>query len=80
LVLLLVLLSIFKDLKISKRLWGRIKINQWTFRDDTAWIYLRMALVVMAFNMVKVARFFNSRLLVQILKVVPQVGIIDNPP
>ncbi len=55
-----------------------VEIKDWSLGNKTSRVHIRMTLVVMQLDVVKIARFLNPWLLVKVFEIVPEIGVFIN--
>lgn len=55
------------------------QIQDRSFGHNSSWIDLGMAHVIVALDVIEIAGFLNTRKLVDIAQIPPEVGVVHNP-
>ena len=58
----------------------RLQIHLWSHRYQATGVYLGMALVVVALDVVEVAGGFDVRVLVKVTQIAPEIRVIHDSP
>lgn len=57
-----------------------IPIDDRPLRYDSSWVDRIVGHVVVAFDMIEVHRIAEARALVEVTRIAPQVGVVNDPP